>query len=119
MRRLRSHTLYAEISNATRRFHELPYQCTTADNLPDNGRIDLLYAAPRWYMACRGFQASHMPSMHLVAQSVAHHGFDVAMRRYGHAVESLLGERPELLLCYIDTPEGVQLRPVPFDTPAA
>ena len=119
MRRLRSHALYAEIANATRRFHELPYQCTMADNLPDNGRIDLLYARPDGTWRVVDFKTSHMPSMHLVAQSVAHHGFDVAMRRYGHAVESLLGERPELLLCYIDTPEGVQLRPVPFDAPAA
>ena len=114
---LQEHTLFAEMAAAPRRYHELPYQCATAGDLPDSGRMDLLYMRPGGGWCVIDFKTNHISAMRSVAWNLAHNEYEATLRRYGRAVELLVGSRPELLLCFIDTPEGVQLHQVPFDIP--
>ncbi len=85
----------------------------------DNGRIDLLYQRSDATWCVLDFKTNHISALHTLARTIATEQYEETMRRYGHAVEMLVGARPELWLCFVDTPDGVQLHQVEYDEQAA
>lgn len=113
--RLRAHPLHAALAGAPRRFSELPYQYAGADGAAEGGRMDVLFQRPDGGWTVLDFKTNTVTANRTIANIVEREHYDVDLRRYGRAVEQLLRVRPELALCFLDTPEGLQLHPLSFD----
>ncbi|NLE76753.1 MAG: hypothetical protein GX605_08380, partial [Chloroflexi bacterium] len=123
LERFRAHPLYAEMTCAERKLHEVPYSLLLADGVVENGVIDVLYLAEgRWTVV--EFKTDYLKDEADLRERLGPDGkYGAQARRYVRAVEQLLGQRPRHVFCLlnygsqvrleVDTPYGVEagLRP--------
>ncbi len=112
--RLHASPFFAQL-DAARRFTELPFHCLVDADASPYGRMDLLYEAEGGGWTIVDFKSNNMQHVRSVPDFIRARGYDVALRRYGRAVEMFLQVRPQLQLCFLNTPAGISVVPVPFD----
>jgi ATP-dependent exoDNAse (exonuclease V) beta subunit len=103
--RLRADSRWGAIDRAERR-HEVPY------SLPDSrGIMDLLYRDADGVWQIVDFKTDTLAD-DAELQSLADGGYGRQMRRYGEAVQGLLGRRVATTLCFLDDSSRVKWWPV-------
>jgi ATP-dependent exoDNAse (exonuclease V) beta subunit len=104
---LKNNPIYLEVSQAARRYHELPFTLDMQGRVL-HGIIDLLYQDPSGVWHLLDWKAERVPQVGIEAVSDQHLG---QMAAYARAVEGMLGPRPKVGLCYL-VPEIV-FQPLP------
>jgi ATP-dependent exoDNAse (exonuclease V) beta subunit len=104
---------YRAIAEAERRFHELPYSYVTEfGNQVETGYIDLLYLQDgQWTIV--DFKTDEIRDESVVHDLLVKKKYFYQIRRYGTAVERLVGERPRLLICLLNGKSGIITRIIP------
>ena len=113
LRRFRAHPLWKEMNEAERLLHEVPYSLPV-DGGVESGIIDALYRqADRWTIV--EFKTDRLAGEADLLRLLKHEDYRAQARRYRHAVESLVGERPRVIVCLLNYAGGVHLYPVEED----
>ena len=98
LERLRNHPLRSEIDAAAQRYHELPYS-RRVDDHAETGYIDLLYDSPSGWQIV-DFKTDSIRSVKerddLIRQ------YSRQMRRYSGAVETLIGQKAQTRIIFLD-----------------
>lgn len=103
MRRFRAHPLCEEIETAER-YHEAPYILAH-----DRGVIDILYrSGDDWVIA--DFKTDALRSEAEMRETLQREGYETQVQRYAEAVTEQLGQRPRVLLVFLQV--GGDLRVV-------
>lgn len=97
--RLRSDPAWAEI-DAARRYHEVPYRLMARDQAV-TGYIDLLYRRPAGTWRIVDFKTEAVTDPAGVAATIRDQ-YIPQLDRYARAVDQLLGQRAEGVLCFPD-----------------
>jgi ATP-dependent exoDNAse (exonuclease V) beta subunit len=104
--RLPEHPLSKQISEASERYHELPYTQAHSKWGSDSGRIDLLFHSPD------GWRLIDFKTDELHDEAALYAAVDEyrpQMQRYIAATAHFLGETPHAALCFLDAEGGVRL----------
>lgn len=110
LQRFHQHPLHQEIETAERRWHELPYYLEHQGQL-EQGVIDVLFVrAGRWTVV--DFKSDHFQDAAGLERLLAATDYLAQARRYAAAVRQLAGQPPTILLCLLNGPDGVVVRPV-------
>ena len=107
VRRLCGHRLYEELASARPRWHEVPYSLER-DGRVEVGVIDVLYRHEGGWTVL-DVKTDRLKGMSQVEASLVRDGYAEQMARYRRAVERLLGEKPRVLLCFLDVAGTVQV----------
>ena len=101
MQRFQAHALYADMSGADRRLHEVPYSLIAENGHVESGIVDALYRrAGRWTVV--EFKTDEIRSEAKLQELLAETDYLSQAERYATAVEQLLGSRPAVVLCFLD-----------------
>jgi ATP-dependent helicase/nuclease subunit A len=101
---------FHEIDQAEQRFHELPYSYKFGNRV-ETGYIDLLYRHEgRWTIV--DFKTDKIRHESDVDELLVKKHYLTQIKRYGTAVNHLLGERPRLLICLLNGRDGIITIPV-------
>jgi len=95
---LRRHTLYAEVNMAKERYSELPFMLKTDAGVID-GVIDLLYRGQDGVWKLIDWKTEWVNEERL---SEANQEYRLQLEYYARAVEEIIGESPQLYLCYLN-----------------
>jgi ATP-dependent exoDNAse (exonuclease V) beta subunit len=110
LRRFQESNLFAEMQGAQRRLHELPYSLQENGRL-EIGRIDaLVLFNEQWFVI--DFKIDEVRDELQLERLLGEKDYVAQVQRYGRAVQQLLGVSPLVLLCFLDAPEDLYLRPV-------
>jgi ATP-dependent helicase/nuclease subunit A len=110
LRRFQESNLFAEMQGAQRRLHELPYSLQENGRL-EIGRIDaLVLFNEQWFVI--DFKIDEVRDELQLERLLGEKDYTAQVQRYGRAVQQLLGVSPLVLLCFLDAPEDLYLRPV-------
>jgi ATP-dependent exoDNAse (exonuclease V) beta subunit len=108
--RFQSWNRFQEIAAGTKRFHELPYSYDLGYKI-ETGFIDLLYRHNgRWTII--DFKTDEIRNEAEVNPLLKKEKYEEQIRRYGQAVSTMIGERPQLLICLLNGPDGIITRAV-------
>jgi ATP-dependent helicase/nuclease subunit A len=95
---LRRHPLYISIQDVVERFTELPFLLHTDEGVME-GVIDLLYCDARGIWNLIDWKTEQVNQQPLEELSREYH---MQLELYARAVESFLGERPRVYLCFLN-----------------
>ncbi len=99
--RFRQHPLYAQMTGASPRLHEVPYSRVTETGRVESGVIDALFQRDgNWTMV--EFKTDHIRDAAGLDRLLMEEDYLVQTARYVAAVEQLLGLRPMVVLCLLD-----------------
>jgi len=105
--RFRQHPLADELEDAERRLHEVPYS-VVIDRRVERGIIDALYLrAGVWTII--EFKTDDVRDEARLRQLIQEEGYAVQAGRYAAAVEQLVGQRPQVLLCMLNYAGGIRV----------
>ena len=96
--RLKNHPVYQEIQEASEHFHELPYS-RMVNNHPETGYIDLLYRSPNGWQII-DFKTDSIRNV--AERNELMSKYSSQMQRYASAVETLLGQKAQTRICFLD-----------------
>ncbi len=101
LQRFQAHALYADMSGADRRLHEVPYNLVVENGHVESGIVDALYRrAGSWTVV--EFKTDEIRSVAKLQELLAETDYLSQAGRYATAVERLLGSRPAVVLCLLD-----------------
>ena len=101
LQRFQAHALYADMSGADRRLHEVPYSLIADNGHVESGIVDALYQrAGSWTVV--EFKTDEIRSEAKLQELLAETDYLSQAERYATAVERLLGSRPAVVLCFLD-----------------
>jgi ATP-dependent exoDNAse (exonuclease V) beta subunit len=106
MQRLQEHPIYEEISRATRRYHEVPYELRDEPQ-NDRGRLDILYLTEGGWKIV-DFKTDHLNSLSDL-QEDRRTGYRAQLLRYQHSVFQQLKEMPVTQFCFLNCGNSIQL----------
>ena len=106
MQRLQEHPIYEEISRATRRYHEVPYELQDEPQ-NDRGRLDILYLTEGGWKIV-DFKTDHLNSLSDL-QEDRRTGYRAQLLRYQHSVFQQLKEMPVTQFCFLNCGNSIQL----------
>jgi ATP-dependent exoDNAse (exonuclease V) beta subunit len=107
LRRFQEHSLFQEMDSADRRLHEVPYNVLIAGRV-ERGIIDALYLQQGTWTIVE-FKTDDVRNEIQFRHLLEKQDYVAQARRYVAAVEHLLGERPESVLCMMNYAGGVRL----------
>lgn len=117
LERFRRHALFRAIDQASRRYHEVPFS-VEIDGQVETGMIDLLFEAHgRWTVV--EFKTDHLRTAADLEGLLEKKDYIAQLQRYGTAVSAMVGQPPELLLCFLDYCRVVKVMPVDLPAGAA
>jgi len=108
--RLQGAHFFSEL-NQSELFHEVPYSIEI-DGEIDSGIIDLLARSASdapWKIY--DFKSDSLRSSDDLQKHITRKQYDQQVRRYAKALETLLGQRPDAFLVFLDVEKGVKLEP--------
>jgi ATP-dependent helicase/nuclease subunit A len=115
VQRFRAHPLCGELQRAERVLYELPY-ARPQEQVSEQGTLDILYRDGNgWHVL--DTKTDRFRDMDEARAAVVERGYVAQVRRYGRAVEALVGERPTLRLVLLDCAGAVMVLDVD-DEPA-
>jgi ATP-dependent helicase/nuclease subunit A len=104
--RLRAHSLWAEVSAAQERYHELPYARQLPGRGAEAGFIDLLYRnRDGWHLI--DFKTDELAGDPELDDAILRHRQQ--LQRYKQAVGALLGTLASARLCFLDVNGQIEL----------
>jgi len=106
----RAHPLYAEM-NAARRLHEVPYSIEI-DGKAEHGIIDALYQNDDGQWTLVEFKTDRIRNEPALQRHLTSEEYEEQALGYAKAVERLLGQRPRILLCFLNCWDGVRVRAI-------
>jgi ATP-dependent helicase/nuclease subunit A len=106
MQRLQEHPIYEEISRATRRYHEVPYELRDEPQ-NDRGRLDILYLTEGGWKIV-DFKTDHLNSLSDL-QEDRRTGYRAQLLRYQHSVFQQLKEMPVTQFCFLNCGNGIEV----------
>jgi ATP-dependent helicase/nuclease subunit A len=99
--RFRRSALYAEMVDAERCLHEVPYSVSDGNGGVASGVIDALFRADgRWTLV--EFKTDRVEDSAALEALLAEKDYVPQVARYLAAAEQLLGERPQPVLCFLN-----------------
>jgi len=102
LQRLRAHSLFRELDSAERH-HEVPYFSPEG-----HGYIDLLYrSGSEWVVA--DFKTDELRSEAEIRDTIQREEYAEQVQRYAEAVAKLLGQRPRVLLVFLNVGQELQI----------
>ncbi len=105
LRRLENHQIYKEIGAAKEVFHELPYSRMVKDQT-ETGYIDLMYLSPAGWQIL-DFKTDAIRSTEDGVDLIRR--YSNQMRKYASAVETLMEEKVQTRICFLDDHGSVEL----------
>ena len=106
LNRLRSSTLWAEVSTALERYHEVPYARPLSGRAAEAGYIDLLFRDQHgWHLI--DFKTEELSDVQELEEAAMRHREQI--QRYRQAVQALLGPLASARLCFLDVQGRVEL----------
>ncbi len=105
--RLRAHRLCAEMEAGRPRWHEVPYSVAGSAGV-DVGIIDVLYRVDDGWTVV-DVKTDRLDDGAAVEEWLRDRDYAEQMARYRRAVETLLGETPRTLLCFLDVAGAVHV----------
>ncbi|MFH1928026.1 MAG: UvrD-helicase domain-containing protein [Chloroflexota bacterium] len=115
LKRFRAHSLYTEMDSA-RRLHEVPYSIEVEGKV-DAGIIDALYQGDDGQWKLVEFKTDRISNEAALQRHLTSEEYEEQTLRYAKAVERLLGQRPRILLCFLNCWDGVRVREIQAPTP--
>ena len=107
MLRFRSHQLYRDMDSADRRLHEVPYSLVVEGQV-ESGIIDALFErAGAWTLV--EFKTDRVRDREELDRVLAEEGYLAQAERYVAAAKALLGQEPEIVLCFLNLAGTVSL----------
>jgi ATP-dependent exoDNAse (exonuclease V) beta subunit len=106
--RLRAHPLWEEINSADEQHHEVPYSRMIGER-SETGYIDLLLRKGSGWQVI-DFKTDIIRNDAIREKSMIQ--YKVQMLRYENAIEMLLGQKPQVRVCFLDDNESINLVPV-------
>ena len=100
LERFQAHTLYQTITQAEQRLHEVPYSLAL-DGQMDSGLIDLLYQQDGLWTLVE-FKTDRVRDEAHRAAILRQTNYLAQVDRYRRAVQQLLGQEPEVILCWLN-----------------
>jgi ATP-dependent exoDNAse (exonuclease V) beta subunit len=107
--RFSEHPLHAEMAGARQRMHEVPYSRINEDGQVESGVIDALYLHGGVWTIVE-FKTDAVPNPARLEVLLKEKDYLPQAERYRVAVEQLMGQRPQLILCFLDYGEAVHVR---------
>ncbi len=106
MQRLQEHPIYEEISQATKRYHEIPYELKD-ESQNERGRLDVLYRTESGWKIV-DFKTDHLTSLSSleVERRVE---YRAQLLRYQNSVFQQLKELPGAQFCFLNCGNTIQL----------
>lgn len=105
LERLHQHPIWEEIETALERHHELPYSKMVDDNA-ETGYLDILYrTSAGWQIV--DFKTDSIRTAEKRADLVDK--YSSQMRKYATAVETLMGQKAQTRICFLDDQGKVEL----------
>jgi len=104
--RFQAHQLYREMDGADRRLHEVPYSLVVDGHI-ESGIIDALYSGGQESWRLVEFKTDDLRDENELREGVEK--YIPQMRRYARAMESLLGQEPRAMLCFLGYKGGVRI----------
>jgi ATP-dependent exoDNAse (exonuclease V) beta subunit len=99
--RFRASPLYAEMTGAERRLHEVPYSGLDNEGEPDSGVIDALFRSEqRWVLV--EFKTDRVEDRATLEATLVENDYVRQVAHYLDAAERLLGQRPRPVLCFLN-----------------
>ncbi len=106
MQRLQDHPIYAEITQAFRRYHEIPYELMDEPQ-NERGRLDVLYQTEGGWKIV-DFKTDHLTSLaDLDEERIS--GYRAQLLRYQNSVFQQLKEMPAAQFCFLNCGNAIQL----------
>jgi len=113
VQRFRAHPLWGELQRAEIVHYELPY-ARPQGQVSEQGTLDILYRdGDGWHVL--DIKTDGFREMDEARVAVVERGYVDQVRRYGRAVEALVGERPTLRLVLLDCAGAVMIMEVEDD----
>ena len=109
--RFQAHPLYTELDQAER-YHEVPYT-VEVNGISQSGIVDLLYRTEDGWTLVEFKTDELKPGTDLQAH-VREKGYDKQMQGYVAATTRLLGERPRVIIVFLNI--GGEVKTIPLDT---
>ena len=107
LERFQTHSLYADMSGAGRRLHEVPYSLVAENGHVESGIVDALYQRDgRWTVV--EFKTDKIRNEAKLRALLAETDYLFQAERYAVAVERLLGSQPAVILCFLTMPAGCE-----------
>jgi len=108
--RFLQHPLWQGLQGAQQAFHEVPY-ARMVEGTMERGAIDILYRNDGgWHVL--DVKTDHVESRQQANATMRENRYDEQLRRYGDAVQELLGATPTLRLVFLDCAGRVEELPV-------
>ncbi len=107
LQRFRSSELYAEMADAERRLHEVPYSVSDGDGGVEIGVIDALFWADGCWTLVE-FKTDRVQDPAVLEALLAEKDYVPQVGRYLAAAEQLLGERPRPVLCFLNAKGSIR-----------
>ena len=96
-----AHSLYTEMAGAERRMHEVPYSRINDGGQVESGVIDALFLhAGAWTIV--EFKTDDIPDQARLEVLLEEKDYLPQAERYQAAVEQIVGQRPQLIFCFLD-----------------
>ena len=113
VQRFRAHPLWRALQRAEVVHYELPYALPMGE-VSEQGTLDILYRdGDGWHVL--DTKTDRFGSMDEARAAVVERGYVAQVRRYGRAVQALIGERPTLRLVLLDCVGAVVIMDVAND----
>jgi len=103
----RNHSLYQEMNRADRRLHEVPYNYRVHDRI-ENGIIDAVYLSNNTWTIVE-FKTDKLEDQADLDRLLAEEDYLAQAERYKVAMEQLLSQEPQTVLCLMDFNGNVRL----------
>lgn len=106
MQRLQEHPIYEEISQAIRRYHEVPYELKDEPQ-NERGRLDVLYQTERGWKIV-DFKTDHLRSLTDLEEE-RREEYRAQLLRYQNSVFQQLKKIPVAQFCFLNCGNAIQL----------
>ena len=110
LRRFRDHHLFETMNGAARRLHEVPYSLISGGRV-ERGIIDAMYLHDGVWTIVE-FKTDDVRSQVQLQQLLDVESYIAQAQRYVAAVELLVGQRPQVVICLLNYAGAVRLHPI-------
>ncbi len=108
LQRFRKHSLFQDMDQAEQRLHEIPYSLEVKGQI-EHGTIDAMYRQNgRWTLV--EFKTDTLRNEIDLSNLLTQKDYIAQIQRYHHAVTQLVGQKPNLILCFLDCMGEVRLK---------
>lgn len=96
------------MAGAPQRMHEVPYSRINEDDQVESGILDALHLHDGVWTIVE-FKTDKVPDLAGLNGLIEREGYSGQAERYRQAVERLLGQRPQVILCFLDCGGAIHL----------